>query len=255
MGKTEEVVENTTEQASAEAEHETTTATAAGKEKAGESAAVFTQEEVNKLLGKVRQETREKTAKKELDEILGRFGAESLDELETIVKEYKELKLASMTELERMQSELEEARQKSLELEAILTEKEAAAQEALIKSAVVSAAAGRFEDAEAAYRLLDMAEVSVEEDGSVSGIEAALDKLAEKYPFMLRKSGPSRVSPANPPKSEPQGRTDDDRRAEYFGIRSNRANPFFTEGGGVVISQEPDTLGPVRIVGKAEEGD
>jgi hypothetical protein len=178
---------------------------------------MFTQEEVNQLLGKVRAEGRTKGNDQAIDDILDKTGVASLDALEEMAADHKRLSLEAMTDKERLEAELADsklAEERATAREATATQ---AANEAVIKSAVVGAAAGRFESAEAAYMLLDKDKLSLAEDGSVEGLDEALEVLLKEYPF-LKKGGPSSiVSPTNPTQTEPTGRTDDQRRSEYFG--------------------------------------
>lgn len=177
----------------------------------------FTQDEVNQLLGKIRAEGRTKGNEQAIADILEITGVASLDALEAMADEHKELTLSAMTDKERLEAELADSKLLQERAEAREATATSAANEATIKSAVVNAAAGLFESAEAAYMLLDKDSVTLAEDGSIEGIEEALEVLLEEYPF-LKKGGPSSiVSTTNPAQTEPTGRTDEQRRAEYFG--------------------------------------
>lgn len=189
---------------------------------------MFTQDEVNKMLGDVRQDARSKGERKALEEFFSIAGVQSGDELQGIIEEYKDIKLSAMTEQERLAAELEEARSKAAQAEALAGETKAEADKNLIKSAIVGAAAGRFADAEAAYKLVDLDNITLN-DGQVLGVEEALNVLEEKYPF-LKKGKTSVVSPTNPEGAkESKARSDAARRAEYFGM----SKTGFWEGEGV----------------------
>lgn len=193
------------------------TATEAGKN-SEPTEPTFTQEEVNQLLGKIRSEGRTKGNEQAIDDILEKTGIDSLESLIAIADEHKELTLSAMTEKERLESELADSKLAQERAEAKEASATLSANEAVIKSAVVGAAAGRFESAEAAYMLLDTDSLVLAEDGSVEGIEEALDALLETYPFLKKGGVTSIVSPTNPANpTPPTGRTDEQRRAEYFG--------------------------------------
>jgi len=203
-----------------------TTAPEAGKN--SETGPTFSQEEVNQLLGNVRSEGRTKGNQQAIDDILEKTGVASLDDLEAMATEHKELTLSAMTEKERLESELADSKLAEERADARASVATSAANEAVLKSAIVDAAAGLFESAEAAYMLLDKDSVTLNDEGNVEGIEEALEVLLKEYPF-LKKGGPkSVVSTTNPASTEPSGRSDDQRRAEYFGRA--QTDPFWKGG-------------------------
>ena len=88
-------------------------------------------------------------------------------------------KLAELSELDQLKAKL--AVQEKARLEA-----EGKASEALIRHAVEMAAATmKFHNPEIAYHLLDLAEVSIGEDGKVAGVEDALKKLVKSNPYLV----------------------------------------------------------------------
>ena len=177
----------------------------------------FTQEEVNQLLGKIRSEGRDKGNQQAIDDILEKTGVASLDALEAMATEHKELALSAMTDKERLESELADSKLAEERADARADVATSAANEAVLKSAIVDAAAGLFESAEAAYMLLDKDSLVLDEKGDIEGLEEALEVLLKEYAF-LKKGGPSSiVSTTNPAPVEPTGRSDEQRRAEYFG--------------------------------------
>lgn len=215
-----------------ELEESTTTSTPEGL--AGDK--TISQDDFNKLAGKIRQEARDAATKKVYAEVLGKAGVKSVEELVAAVEAQKTSAQEKMTELERLNSELEEARDKASSLEQGNKELTVKTKEALLKSSVVALAAGKFQDAEVAFKLLDRSGVTVSDDGTVEGVEAALASLAEQYPFLKRK-GVSSTNPTNPNEpTAPAGRTDQERRNEYFGQQGNE----FWKGRGVqrIIKEE-----------------
>lgn len=102
--------------------------------------------------------------------------------------------------------------------------------ELAIEAAVTKQASAIGLDAAAAAKLIDVASLTVSEDGTVTGAEVAVKAVAEKYPGLLAKQ-PQRAQPVNPGRgSDPTVRTDAQRRAEYFG----GGGGGFWQGGGVV---------------------
>ncbi len=197
--------------------------------KKGDDSPTFTQNEVNKLLGDVRQKGRGTGAKEALAEIVETLGVTDVDELAIIVDEHKELKLSAMSTQERLETELSEAQSETEQANTLVTETQLAADTAQIKSAIVGSAAGRFADAEVVYKLVSLGDISLAEDGSIVGVDEALDALEEKYPF-LRRGKTSVVSTTNPENlKETSGKTDAARRQEFFGM----GQTGFWEGRGV----------------------
>lgn len=78
-----------------------------------------------------------------------------------------------------------------------------------IENAVVRQAVTRdFIDPEAAYRLLDTTDLTVDEDGAVTGVADALDKLAETKPFLLRPNAPGDGPDSGTPRGTSGGMND-----------------------------------------------
>jgi len=99
--------------------------------------------------------------------------------LEEIEAAEAKRKLAELSELDQLKAKL--AEQEKARLEA-----ESRANEALIRHAVEMAAATmKFHNPEIAYHLLDLAEVSIGEDGKVAGVEDALKKLIKSNPYLV----------------------------------------------------------------------
>lgn len=133
-----------------------------------------------------------------------------------------------MTDKERLESELADSKLAEERADARANVATSAANEAVLKSAIVDAAAGLFESAEAAYMLLPEGAVTLSEDGSVEGLEEALEVLLQEYPF-LKKGGPkSIVSTTNPSQTTPSGRSDEQRMSEYFGMA--KTDGFWKKG-------------------------
>jgi predicted KAP-like P-loop ATPase len=92
-------------------------------------------------------------------------------------------------EAKRRQAELSEVEQlkaKIAESEKAKADAEARVNDALIRHAVEMAANKlKFHRPEVAYQLLDLAEVSIDEDGKVSGVDEALKKLVKENAYLV----------------------------------------------------------------------
>ena len=100
-----------------------------------------------------------------------------LDELEAAEEERKAAQL----------SEVEKARKAQADAEAKALATEERLRTAAIRNAVVLAASkANFYDPEDAFRLADLAEVQVADDGTVTGVDNALKALTKAKPHLVR---------------------------------------------------------------------
>jgi len=101
-------------------------------------------------------------------------------------KKIEEIEAAEAKRKQAELSELDQLKAKLAEQEKARLEAEGKASEALIRHAVEMAAATmKFHNPEVAYHLLDLAEVSIGEDGKVAGVEDALKKLVKGNPYLV----------------------------------------------------------------------
>jgi len=101
-------------------------------------------------------------------------------------KKIEEIEAAETKRKQAELSELDQLKVKLAEQEKARLEAEGKASEALIRHAVEMAAATmKFHNPEVAYHLLDLAEVSIGEDGKVAGVEDALKKLVKSNPYLV----------------------------------------------------------------------
>jgi vacuolar-type H+-ATPase subunit I/STV1 len=101
-------------------------------------------------------------------------------------KKIEEIEAAEAKRKQAELSELEQLKAKLAEQEKARLAAESKANEALIRHAVEMAAATmKFHNPEVAYHLLDLAEVSIGEDGKVAGVEDALKKLVKSNPYLV----------------------------------------------------------------------
>ena len=148
----------------------------------------FTQEELEDILGERLAREREKF--------------KDYDELKKASDELSKLKQAQMTELEKAQAAAkaaEEEKQKVL----------AMANERLIKGEVKAAAAELgFVDADAAYALLDKAQVKIQDNGTVDGVKPALEALLKAKPYLNGQAKPGSVGTGTNPGAGNVGKSD-----------------------------------------------
>jgi len=132
-----------------------------------------------------------------------------------------------LSDLERLQAELTEAKQ-------ALGETQRLAQERLVRNTVIAAAArAGFNDPEDATRLVDTAALEMADDGTVNGVDQAIQAIAKSKPYLLRAKQPA-IALTNPD-GGPQRPSDEQLRRELFGGRA--ASPFWS-GAGVVMPGE-----------------
>lgn len=174
----------------------------------------FTQDDLNRLVGKMRKEERERAKKALLEEL----GVSDPADVKKALAEYNELKKAQMTAEERMQAELEEARQKAQQAETARRAAEQAAQERLVQAELIAEAATLgFADPRDAVTLISASDLKFDEgSGRLTNAGDVVKALAEKKPYLLKQTQRGTPGPTNPSRDAKQGRTDDDRRAEYF---------------------------------------
>lgn len=111
-----------------------------------------------------------------------------LRELESTVKQHEDAKLSDMEKLQK----------RSAQLERQLAEYERERQERTVRYEVMLAA-GKLGiiDPEAAYRLLDLAALEYDEEGTPSNLEAALKSLVKSKPYLVAQPAGG-GSPTNP---------------------------------------------------------
>ena len=170
------------------------------QEEQGE-ARTFTQEELNVLVGRARIEERQK------------YG--DFEVLKAEAEEGRKLKLAQMTETERLQVELAEAQRKAIDAD----ERTASA---MIQSEIkVKAAQMGIVDPDAAVLLVDRTAIVYSEDSGVKGVPEALNALMEAKPYLKAHSGAANLNPgANTTARQAPVLTPEQKRvAERLGVR------------------------------------
>lgn len=139
-------------------------------------------------------------------------------------------------------SETEKLTQAKAELEKRLAKAENERVQTEIKHAVIAkAAALGFADPNDAYGLLDMAKVTVKDDGTVSGVDEALAEMAKAKAYMLKRAPQAPLHPGNPGGAGDQEETDQQKLARIYG--ANGASQVFgpkaarERGGGVIVGK------------------
>lgn len=190
------------------------------------------QDKVNEIVGKARQEGREKALK----DLFSELGVDSAKSLKSIIEEREEARRAEMSEMERLQDERQKLEERLQEAEQISNMAKKETEKALVRAEVARLASSKFQDVDVVLRMLEPDAVEIDlDDGSVKGLESALEQMEEKYPWMLIPQNQRRPSATNPTRGDrPSGRTDDDRRRDYF----QKQNNTFWEGGGVRVIKE-----------------
>jgi len=109
------------------------------------------------------------------------------------------------------------------------------ATERLIRAEVLTQATTMgFVHPELAYRMADLSEAKLAEDGTVEGIDVALKALLKQYPDLAKSAAPSIAATKPASQTQPTGDTDAERRRRYFG---GQQGPFW-QGGGATITDK-----------------
>lgn len=165
--------------------------------------------------------------------LLKELGFDNLDAVKTAAAELAELKKASMTDKERTEAELANARSLAEQEKARADAADRARHEALVRSEAMVLMTGRFANPTTAIRLLDLSAVKVGEDGQVSGMKEAVEKLAQDEPWALSQTNGKKVlNPVGPTNTEAGKKAltgDVERKTKYFG--GSGASDFFAGGG------------------------
>lgn len=220
----------------------TSATSAKTREAPAASSAVEPQDDSGELLTKEQFEKafRERLARerRRLEQKL----AEKYADYEKLLKDSQELaKLrdAQKTEQEKMLEQFERIKAQLAELQGENARLAQERTEAMLRAAVVAKATTMgFHDPDDAYRMIDLAAVTIDEDGAIEGIEDQLQAIVEAKPYLVRgnEQGRSpRVSPSAPGHGAPHGESDEDRRQRLFGLGGSPLGKG--PGGGIVLPQ------------------
>jgi len=181
---------------------------------------VLTQSQVNALMGKIRKEAK--------ISLLKELGFDDVDALRDALSKLREQEEAQKTEAQKLAEKLSQLQSENARLaqERVQT---------LLRMEVTNCAARLgFIDPGDAYQMIDLAELQVADDGSVKGVEAALQQLAKSKPYLLKAQ--PQMGPTNMPRSSGVDEADTDRRARLFG----GVNSVLGKAGGGVFWPKKD---------------
>lgn len=165
-----------------------------------EPAKTFSQEEVNALMGKVRQESKAQYA----DYAALKERAKKADELEQ----------AQMSATEKLELAKAKAERQAVDALAFATD-------TAIRSEIRMRAAQRgVVDVDAAYALVDRANISYDDEKGVTGVDEALTQLLDTKPYLRGKAGGApNLNSGGDPAPTPPKLTDAQRAtARRFGL-------------------------------------
>lgn len=168
---------------------------------------------------------------------LDRIVKERLSQERKKFADYDALKAKVTAQEEASKTESEKLAERLKTLEAQNQQLASERRELSIRAAITDAAAAVGLPADAAYRLIDKAQVTINEDGTIANATELVKAVSEAYPGLVRSNGAQtpRVAAANPARSaETVGRTDADRFRDYF----TGGGRGFWGGGGV---RQPNT--------------
>lgn len=169
-------------------------------------------------------------------ELAKSLGFDTVEALQTAVKAGEDARKAQMSEQERQAAALKEAQERATTLQAQLAKADADRTQTVIRAQAIEIMAGKFAKPGTAFKLLDLSGVKLESDGTVSGLNEAVDKLAKDEPWTLAATTSTSKTEVTPRTiTDPQGdgtpkENDDDKRRRYFG---GGASGDFFKGGGV----------------------
>lgn len=106
------------------------------------------------------------------------------DELEAAKAKLKEFEDKDRTELEKAQRDLAEATARAEKAESEI-------KDLRIQNAFLGSNKHTWQNGGAALKLADLSEVKIDEDGKVTGLDKALEKLAKEHAYLLKPDGNS----------------------------------------------------------------
>lgn len=112
----------------------------------------------------------------------------------------KALEDKDKSELERAQGDLELATKRAADAEAVV-------QELRIANAFFTNNKHQWQNPDVARKLADMADVKIDDEGKVTGLDKALDKLAKEHPYLLKPQGNGQGGGAGGSSGAPAGST------------------------------------------------
>lgn len=142
----------------------------------------------------------DRVVKERLERERGKYS--DYDDLKAAAKKLKDLETSQLSETEKRDRKIQELESAKAKWEAEAETRERGVAERVIRSEVrMVAGVMGFTSPDDAYHLAELAEVQLDNDGNVQGVEAALKKLAKDKPYLLKTAG-GPGSPPNEPKKK-----------------------------------------------------
>lgn len=166
----------------------------------GDDKRTFTQTELDALFA-----ARAKSAgSKATADLLKELGVENIEDAKKLLVEADKARKDQMTELEKAQVEIEEAKTAEAEAQKLAEQREALANERLMRAAVIAEASKpdhKFsQDAISdVWSFVDRSKLEVDDEGNVSGVEDAVKAVAKDKPYMLETQP---ATPGTPPRDK-----------------------------------------------------
>lgn len=152
---------------------------------------------------------------------LKQFGFDDSEALKKALKDGKAALDAKKTETERQAEALQQAQDQAQALEAQIVQLQAQAEQAALQVEGLGLMSGRFANPKAAMKLVDLAGVKRNEDGTFTGLKEAIDQLATNEPWTLiqpiKKPVAPQIGSTNPDGDGKKLTSDEERRSRYFG--------------------------------------
>lgn len=158
----------------------------------------FTQEQLDAI---VKDRLARSTAKTQTD-LLAQLGIEDVETAKKTLAEADEARKAQMSELEKAQAEIAEAKAEAEKATAEAEIVKAVAAEALLQAAVISQA-GNLHKPTNAWHLMDKSKIKTNEDGTYEGIDEAIKALIEEQPHLAKPDNGGQ-GPGTPARPKPQ---------------------------------------------------
>lgn len=141
------------------------------------------QAELERILGERVSRAEKVAARKALEAQAKELGFESVDEMKAALEAVREKQDSEKSEVEKLRAALDAERAKA---------KSAAdrAKNALIKAAFAEqAVAANLVNVDDAFLLADLSGVEVDDDGKVTGVKEAVERLVKEKPYLVKQMG------------------------------------------------------------------
>lgn len=142
---------------------------------------IYSQEQFDAM---VKDRLARATTKTQTD-LLAQLGIEDVETAKKTLADAKTAQAAQMSELEKAQAEIAEAKALAQKATADAEVVKMAAAKALLEAAVISKA-GHLHNPMNAWRLMDRSKIEVDEDGTYKGIDEAIKALVEEQPHLVK---------------------------------------------------------------------